>query len=191
MLAQLAAMGRSTQVQLLDFAYVEPPLPVAQALGTAAGERVQRAVRVRHARKEPFSYLVTFVPTCIGERFSKRDLARTPLLELLERSGVVAERATQTISATLAGPEVAAALKVEVGAPLLSLTRVVFDVNKRGVEYLNALYRPDAHVIRMELTRQGRGTKRYWQATGGIPTLRSAQAKTNPIKTSTARRKAA
>jgi len=40
----------------------------------------------------------------------------------------------------------------------------VFDASGRGVEYLSALYRPDMHCIRMELTRAGRGTDRYWMA---------------------------
>jgi GntR family transcriptional regulator len=164
MLAHLAAMGRETEVRLLAFGYQEPPAGVARALGLAPGEETQRAVRVRLMEGEPFSHLTTYVPAPIGRRFGAEDLAATPLLSLLERSGVVADRAEQTISATLAAPDAAAALGVEIGAPLLSLTRVVRDRDGQGVEYLAALYRPDRHRFHMELTRAGEGGELYWRA---------------------------
>lgn len=165
MLAHLAEMGRSSRVRLLAFSYGEPPQVVAEALRLASGQRTQHAVRVRISGDTPFSHLTTYVPEMIGATYSKRDLAKTPLLTLLERSGVVAHRAEQTIAATLAGPETAAALGVEIGAPLLALTRVVYDQRGQGIEYLSALYRPDMHSIRMELLRAGRGSDRYWLQT--------------------------
>ena len=58
---------------------------------------------------------------------------------------------TPAIGATLAGVEAARALEVEVGAPLLRLTRVVFDVAGRPVERVVALYRADAYQYHMQL----------------------------------------
>lgn len=162
MLAHLAAMGRDTAVRLLAFGYVEPPSIVAEALRLGAGERTQHALRVRSIDGAPFSYLSTHVPERIGRRFSESDLAATPMLTLLERAGVVAESADQTITATLAAPEAAEALGVAVGAPLLSLTRTVYNADGHGVEHLSALYRPDRHRFHMELTRAGEGHDRYW-----------------------------
>jgi GntR family transcriptional regulator len=51
---------------------------------------------------------------------------------------------------------------VELGAPLISLTRVVRDEAGRGVEHLSALYRPDRFRLRMELDRIGAGEGRRW-----------------------------
>jgi GntR family transcriptional regulator len=183
MLAHLAAMGRDTEVRLLAFGYGLPPAAVAEALSLPAGERTQHALRVRSCEGEPFSYLSTHVPERIGRDFSEADLASTPMLTLLERSGVVAGRAAQTITATLAAPEVAAALQVEIGAPLLSLTRVVRDADGRGVEHLAALYRPDRHSFHMELTRAGEADSRYWRtADQGKPrgTTRSPRREAAP-----------
>jgi GntR family transcriptional regulator len=163
MLAHLAAMGRDTEVALLSFGYMDPPAAIAAALKLAPGERTQHALRVRSMEGQPFSYLTTHVPERIGRNFTGSDLAATPMLTLLERSGVVADRAEQSITATLAAPEAAAALGVAVGAPLLSLTRTVYDTQGQGVEYLAALYRPDKHRFHMELTRAGEGPDRYWQ----------------------------
>ena len=104
------------------------------------------------------------------------------MLGLLERSGVVADRATQTMTATLAGPDVAEALEVEIGAPLLSLTRVVHDRDGQGVEHLHALYRPDRFTFQMELLRTGRLGSRRWR-----PLVASDQPDTSPATESRSR----
>jgi GntR family transcriptional regulator len=163
MLAQLAAMGRATRVKLLTFDYCTPPPAVAQALKLKADERAQHAVRIRSLDRTPFSILTTYVPEAIGVTYTEKDLRSTPLLELIERSGVVASTASQTISATLAGPDAASALGVEIGSALLSLKRVVLDGNGRGIEHLTALYRPDIHAFRMEMTRTDDGSHRLWR----------------------------
>jgi GntR family transcriptional regulator len=85
-----------------------------------------------------------------------------PLLSLLERSGIVVEEASQKIGATLAGPDVAEALGLEIGSPLLSLTRVVRDPSGYGVEHLHALYRPDLYSFHMDLVRTGTADARRW-----------------------------
>ena len=163
-LAHLAAMGRETGVRLIEFAYREPPLTVARALRLKVGERTQFSVRVRLIDGQPFSHLVTHVPERFGITYTEADLASRPLLALLERTGIKVERATQDVTATLASPDVAAALEVEVGSPLIGLTRTVFDRDGAGVEHLNALYRPDRYTLRMEMEREIRAGVRRWTA---------------------------
>ncbi len=167
-LAALKEMGRRTGVRLLSFAYDEAPPPIAEALGLGARERTQRSVRVRLVDGAPFSYLTTHVPERIGRTYSEAELATQPLLALLDRSKVKADRATQTIGAALATPEVAQALEVDVGAPLLELTRVVFDQAGQGVEHLHAFYRPDRYNFRMDLARTGIRGEPEWSPIGGI-----------------------
>ncbi len=179
-LSHLIDMGRSTDVKLLSFGYGPPSEAVAASLGLVAGERVQRSVRVRMIDGVPFSYLTTHVPEWIGLTWSEAELAARPLLELIERSGVQAERATQAISATLAGPEAAAALDLEIGSPLLSLTRVVYEPSGRGVEHLHALYRPDRYSFHMDLVRTGSDGERRWSPALGWP---RASDKTKAEKT--------
>jgi len=161
-LSHLIEMGRRTGVRLLSFSYVNPPESIAASLSLGAGERTQRSIRVRLIDGAPFSYLVTHVPERIGVTYSEADLASMPLLGLLERSGVVVEEASQRIGATLAGPDVADALGLEIGSPLLSLTRVVRDPSGQGVEHLHALYRPDRYSFHMDLVRTGAVGARRW-----------------------------
>lgn len=160
--ANLLAMGRQTAVRLLEFGYREPPAAVAQALRLGPGERTQFSVRVRLIDGQPFSYLTTHVPERIGVTYSEADLAARPLLALLERSGVEIDRATQEITAALAGPEVAAQLDVDVGSPLIGTTRTVFAADGSGVEHLSALYRPDRYALRMEMIRTEAAGGRRW-----------------------------
>jgi GntR family transcriptional regulator len=191
MLAHLVAMGRATRVKLLSFAYVAPPAAVATALHLDGNERTQHCLRVRYMDEAPFSFLSTYVPERIGVTYSESDLVATPLLELLERSGVAAAKAHQTISATLASPDVAEALDVEIGSPLLSLTRVVLGADGRGIEHLSALYRPDRHAFHMEMARTGRGSDRCWQPTAAAPAQIVAPADPKTTRTSNRQKPAA
>ncbi len=171
----LKSMGRNTGVRLLSFSYCVPAEEIAYALGLAEGERTQRSVRVRLIEDEPFSFLTTHVPERIGLTYAEAELASIPLLGLLERSGVIIDRASQAISATLAGPDVADALKLDVGAPLLSLTRVVHDAKGAGIEHLRALYRPDRFALHLDLSRRGASDRRHWAL--GTPLPRRSPAK--------------
>jgi GntR family transcriptional regulator len=150
---RMREMGERTTIRLLSFAYEAPPEAVAEALRLAPGARTQRAVRVRLAQGLPFSYLTTHVPEALGATYTEAELAAQPLLALLERGGVVAGHATQTIGAALAGPLVAEALGLEVGAALLSLTRIVTTADGRGIEYLHGLYRPDRFAFHLDITQ--------------------------------------
>lgn len=162
LIPQLVAMEDRTTARLLSFSYGPAPNGVAAALGTGKNEAVQTAVRVRYVDDQAFSHLTTYVPEAIARNYGEADLATQPLFRLLERSGVTVEGAHQSVTATLAGPDVAEALGVSVGAPLLSLRRIVRDADGNGVEYLAALYRPELFRLEMTLTRVGDGEARHW-----------------------------
>lgn len=163
LLPNMVKLGENSRVRLLEFIYDQPSKIIRERLGLGAGERTQRSIRVRLSEDKPFSYLVTHVPERVALHYSESDLASTPLFVLLERSGVHVDHATQSISATLATKDVALALDVSVGSPLISLTRVVFDKAGNGVEHLDALYRPDRYRIEIDLNRAGTVNGRYWQ----------------------------
>lgn len=163
LMPQLVEMGQQTTARLLSFSYDSAPDFVASAMGLDAKSKVQIATRVRSTNDVPFSHLTTYVPAQIAQNYSENDLATTPLFKLLERSGVQIKEAHQSVSATLAGPDVAEALEVDVGSALLSLRRVVRDVDSNGIEYLAGLYRPDMFRLEMPLTRVGQGAARHWE----------------------------
>ncbi len=169
-LANLADMGRRTTVRLLSLDYVPAEGVVAQSLGAASDQLLQRSVRVRSVDGLPFSYLTTHVPESISVTFSRQELASRPLLELLERAGVKVEHARQRISAGLANSSVAEALGLRTGSPLIELVRVVYDQTGRGVEHLHALYRPDRYAFEIDLVRSGAADTKAWAPMISRPT---------------------
>jgi len=163
LIPHLVDMGRNTTARLLSFSYGPASKAVAQALGIAVGDKVQTAVRVRYSDGTPFSHLTTHVPEDIARNYDEADLATQPLFRLLERGGVTVSGAHQSVTAALAVPDVAEALEISVGSPLLFVQRVVRDENEHGVEHLSALYRPDMFRLEMSLERVGAGDGRHWE----------------------------
>jgi GntR family transcriptional regulator len=181
-LANLADMGRRTAVKLLSFDYVPAKGTVAQMLGIAPDQLLQRWVRVRSVDGLPFSYLTTHVPASVSVTFTRQELASQPLLELLERAGVKFEHARQRISAGLATPNVAEALGLHTGSPLIELVRVVYDQAGRGVEHLHALYRPDRYAFEIDLVRSSAGGIKAWAPEmRRPPKSRTAKAKSRNL----------
>lgn len=161
LLENLVAMGLKTSVRVLELATVPASPDVAEGLRIEPGGMVQRAVRIRSHRGGPVSHLTTYVPLAVA-KFRRRVLAMTPMLQLLEEAGVKVAGAEQTVSAKLAEPTIARLLEVEVGAPLLAVTRVVHDHKGRRVQLLRGLYRPDRYQYRMQLSRGGDDVPRIW-----------------------------
>ncbi|WP_417718932.1 GntR family transcriptional regulator [Salipiger sp.] len=175
LMPQLQRYAEESTARLLSFAYVTAPPMVGEALNLRPGDRVQRAVRLRLANDKAFSHLTTFVPESIAQSYSEADLASTPLFRLLERRGLQVDHARQTVSAVLATPETADPLETTVGAALIALTRVVYDSDGAGIEYLSALYRPDRFQLEMTLNRVGESDDRHWEPVFGEATQRAAQ----------------
>jgi GntR family transcriptional regulator len=158
----LAKMGVETEVELLSVAETPASRAVADLLDVPEGAPVQRAVRLRSLEGRPFSHLVTYVPQAIAAKYAQSDLATTPLLTLLERAGAVATEAEQTLTAVAASHEVANALQISPGAPLLHVTRVMRDQKGASVQLIEAHYRPDQFQYHMRLTRKKRGGREVW-----------------------------
>ncbi|MGE0502280.1 MAG: GntR family transcriptional regulator [Rhizobiaceae bacterium] len=147
------AIGGS-QVGLIDFALAIPPPDVRIVFDLHDGERLWRIERIRTSGGDAFAHVVAWVPEAIGRTFSPADLESTMLVDLIERAGADIDRAEQTISATLADPQIAAALGVDTGAPLLRVVRTIFSQDGRPVERFTALFRPDRYRISMQLARR-------------------------------------
>ena len=149
----VSVMSETTQAVVLDFEYVAASPEVSEALEVDRDTVVQRAVRVRWLSAEPMSYLLTFVPEDIGRRYAREELGDVPLIRLLENAGVTVESVWQSISATLADPEIAFALQVSRGSPLIEVRRIARDSHGRPVEYIRIYYRPDRYRLEMVMER--------------------------------------
>ena len=162
LLENLVSMGLRTSVRVLDVDMVAASEAVAGALAVAPGSMVQKAVRVRSTRAGPLSHITTYVPAAVARQFGRRELARKPILLLLEEAGVKVGRAVQTVSARLADAEVAGHLDLPVGSALLAVRRLIYDEQERPVQWLHGLYRPDRYEYQMQLSRVGSIDAKVW-----------------------------
>src|SRR5260370_1576264 len=143
---QIAEAGK-LDVEVIEFEYCVPPEAVSELLKLKASQDVQRVIRVRRNKRRPIMHLTTYVPAAIGRSYSRKDLGRVPLYQLLARAGKVYRRAQEAVGACLADPMVGPLLKVEVGAPLLFIQRVLSTADDEPVEYLEVRASPDAYSL--------------------------------------------
>jgi GntR family transcriptional regulator len=168
-LENISVMGRETSVTVLDLSYIPATVDVAAGLSVENGAIVQRAVRVRRLEGETMSHLLTYVPAEIGRKYKREDLSSIPLLKLLEQAGVTVASARQSISATLADPQVATSLEISAGSPLIEVRRIVCDHQARPVEMIRALYRPEIYRFAMSMKRVKGEKGMTWLSGSGSP----------------------
>jgi GntR family transcriptional regulator len=150
----LTRMGVETVVKLIDCKFVKPENNLADMMELDKDERVQRIVRLRLLDDEPFSYLITHIPEHIAADYDSEQLTSASLIKLLEQSGHAPCAAHQTITAVGAEKEIADALGVAPGAPIMRIHRIMRDVDGVVVQEITAHYRADRFQYQMDLTRQ-------------------------------------
>ena len=155
LIENLTLMGVKTHVEVLSVRDEPAGAEVAECLEVEADTVVQHAVRRRLIEDAPFSFLRTYVPLDIAERFDADRLADTPILTLLREAGAVPDRARQVITAAAASQEAADALGLSVGAPVLRVTRTIKSADGRPIQHIQATYRPDRYEYEMKLGRLG------------------------------------
>ncbi|MDA9884272.1 MAG: GntR family transcriptional regulator [Burkholderiaceae bacterium] len=162
LLANLVHVSLGTKARVISIENVLASDGVASALQLDAHRQVQKAVRVRSTKNGPVSHITTFVPQGLATAINRQQLAKKPILTLLEESGLTLGKAQQNVSAKLADASVADLLGVSVGSALLSVRRLVFDANERPIQLLFGLYRPDRYEYQMKLSRMGGVDARVW-----------------------------
>lgn len=138
--------------KVLEFDYVVAPAEALRALEIPPGTIVQRAIRILEVGGRPYAHLTTFVPALVGKAWGAEDLSKKPLVKLFDAAGIVIDRAQQTITATLADNQLASALKVGMGEPLLRVVRTMYATGGEPVEYLIAHHPPTRYQFDMSLT---------------------------------------
>ena len=162
LLQTVQAIGASTEVEHLANDLVEPVQDISQRLNVGPGGKVLKTSHLRSSDGEPLAVITTYVPAPVAERLDPAT-EKEPMLVRLNRAGIRVTRADQEVTATLAEPVTAVQLGIEVGSPLLKLTRLVFDSGDQPVEWLSALYRADRYAVRTSLTHETSGRHSSWR----------------------------
>lgn len=112
-------------------------------LATPAGTVVRR---VRTMDGEPFAYTVNYLPDPHGGLVTKAKLRRTGMMGLLQSAGIVIGSATQSVRAESADVLVSESLGTELGAPVLSVERVLSEPDGAPIELVRSWYRGDRYA---------------------------------------------
>ena len=150
-ISQIDTLSERTTARIIEFEYVETPPEIGAAFGRHSSDRMQRAVRLREANGEALMHITTWTPEKLGHAYDSADMERESINELLARSGVRPTSGEQIVSVTIADPAVARLMRLDVGAPMLKVIRLMRDQRRRMVQYVEMLARADRFTIRMKL----------------------------------------
>lgn len=151
----MEAIGQQASARVLEVTTRPADRSVAQALDLPHLSQVTMIERVRLADGRPVSFDRTFLPPELGRKVVSHDLADEPIFTILEdRYGVPLLEATYRMEALAADETVAAALEVEVGAPIFRVERTSYTTAMRPVDFELLHYRGDAITFVTRLPRR-------------------------------------
>jgi GntR family transcriptional regulator len=151
----MRAHGLHPMTRILEIGYVTADEKLAALLGIRPGGRALRIHRLRLADGEPMSIDTSHLPARRFPGLRKQLERHSSLYETLaDAYGVAPAEAEETIETVLAGPHDARLLEVDVGLPLLLLSRHAFDTGGNPVEWAQSLYRGDRYKFVTRLRRK-------------------------------------
>ena len=150
----MAGAGHETFSRVLAHRAVRAGKIVGERLRVPEREEVMEIRRVRYLDREPISVDVTYVPLAIGERLVREDLPRRDIFVILENDyGIALGNADLSIDAAAADDDIAEALKVEPGSPILRIERLTFTSDGTPLDFEFLYYRGDAFQYRLRIER--------------------------------------
>jgi len=151
MLENLIEMGKHSIVHVESIDEIVPPPEIRDLLSLDEGQKVHKVVRVRgNDDNEPYAYYMSYT-VGIRKGFTKRNLERTPRLDILKDNGIFLAKIEQVLSAENASARIAADLEIEPGAALLSIRRISVDDDGKVVDVLDGWYNPKRFQYSMVL----------------------------------------
>jgi GntR family transcriptional regulator len=125
-----------------------------------------RIVRVRSFEGKPASFTTIHVPERHARLLHSPPPSNTPVIRLLERQGLIATSAEQTLTAVAATPVSAHHLDVQEGVPLIAMRRLMLDADRNPVLHQESFYVPERFEYRMQLSRTMVGPSAKWTPVG-------------------------
>jgi len=153
MLQEIESMARNSHATVIECNVMSPSRSIRDELELPEGENALHLIRVRERQGLKFGYYVSW--TAGVEMPSDPTMFETePRLSYFRKKGLEITHVTQTLSAVAAQGEVAEALGIEAGSPLLTLTRRSFntvDGSEHLRDHLVAFYNPEHFQYKMDL----------------------------------------
>ena len=153
----LARRSKQTQVTVLEVSRGHPPAHVAAAMGVPEDTEVVYASRLRSISNVPLLFVDSWVVAEHAGRITDKSLKGQSISEMLVAEGVRFRYVTEEITAVAADPHIAASLKVEVGSPLLCVSRLVSKDVGQPVLYLTGYMTSERSRIVLSYEEQDLG----------------------------------
>jgi GntR family transcriptional regulator len=135
---QAAARGQHLRTHVLRLEAMITPEEARAALGAARSWEIER---VRYLERVPVIYERHWVPRDLFPHFTVDLLEGASLLALMRDHGYASVGGPRQVQAVAAEPDIARALDVSVGSPLLLLEGVTQDVHGRGLDRFHVWHR--------------------------------------------------
>lgn len=141
---EMGARAHSVGTRILRQEIALAPQEVASGLGLGKGAKVVHLTRVRTTNGEPIVKVDTYLPLPRFKRLASIDLTQRSLYETLAHDhDIRPSGGWRRIEAAVASRELADALGVDIGSPMLELTAVTTDEAGAPYEFFRAYYRGD------------------------------------------------
>ena len=142
--------GPTSTITLLELGPRAVLPPVDSALNVEPLTEVMRAVRLQASGEGPIGHFVLYLPPATADGVTRARLESASMLQLLDDAGIRVGGIKQSISATLTDAALSQALEVEIGSPLIRVSRTVFDESGRPTLHVLAKFRSDRYQIGMD-----------------------------------------
>ena len=123
---------------------------VAAALSVQRGTPVHEIVRVRTVRREPLAIERSYFPVGPFPDLLERGLSGSLYSVLARDYGQRPTSARESLEPVIARQDEAVLLEVEVGAPLMLITRTAYTVAGLAIEFARDIFRPDRIKISLQ-----------------------------------------
>lgn len=136
----------------LHVSWVVPDKSVSKFFNVDEDQKLLKLERLRGKKDDPFVYFISYFHPRIGLN-GDEDFKR-PLYEILEADyHVVADLSQEELDAMAANKFIADKLEINIGDPILSRKRFVFDQSGKPIEYNLGFYRAESFTYTVESRR--------------------------------------
>lgn len=148
-------MARSSQLRQFSKQTEPANSEVARDLKIEPGEPVQKVTYIRVVRGINMGMVESHHPVSLNIDVRKQDFGENSMFTILQDKGVKLAGIDHLIGASLADADIARALDINVGAPVVRIKLVMLDTSHQPLQRVIAYFRADKYEHHMFLARGG------------------------------------
>jgi len=144
----------TTEVDPIGSEMTQLPSWAIEAIGESGSMEVLQIEYTRSSNSQPFSHIRAYVPQREAQTLNVAELGNKTVTTALEEAGTMVIDIDQKLTAIAADEIEAKRLGLTLGSPLIRVRRVMFDANRRPVQFIEALYNPKFYEYHVSLSRE-------------------------------------